>query len=231
MKLFTLYRQEYPEDTNLSCWNVQCIIERSGLYYHPVKQARINRKRVLSVKRKKITDLKKKPVSGFLVSLDTIVKYVCGQKRYILTGIDCHSKIAFARMYTTHSSTSAKDFLYRLHYLLDGKIENVHTDNGSEFKKHFDTALAALNIPHYHSRVKTPKDNAVNERFNRTFTEEFLLLGNLTPDTVVFNKNATEWLVEYNFKRPHQTLGYLPPINFHFKYTKVLPMYPSNTSA
>lgn len=43
------------------------------------------------------------------------------------------------------------------------------------------------------------------------------------------NRNLTEWLVEYNFRRPHQALGYLPPINFSFKYHKVLPMYPSST--
>lgn len=231
MKLFTLYRTAYPEDIQISSWKVQCIIETAGLYYHPLKQARINRKRVRSVGRKKITDLKKKPVSGFLVCLDTIVRYIQGHKRYIVTAIDHHSKIAFARMYTTHSSASAQDFLHRLHYLLDGRIENIQTDNGSEFKKHFDRTLNDLNIPHYHSRVKTPKDNAVNERFNRTFTEEFLALGNLTADTTVFNRNATEWLVEYNFRRPHQTLGYMPPINFHFKYTKVLPMYPSNTTS
>jgi transposase InsO family protein len=33
-----------------------------------------------------------------------------------------------------------------------------------------------------------------------------------------------KWLVEYNFRRPHQALVYLPPINFTFKYHKVLPM-------
>jgi hypothetical protein len=36
-------------------------------------------------------------------------------------------------------------------------------------------------------------------------------------------------LIEYNFRRPHQASGYLPPINFTFKYHKVLPMYPSST--
>lgn len=230
MKLLKLYQDDFPKDTTITSWKVQCIIEQSGIYYHPQKQARINRKRVLSVKRKKITDLTKKPRQGFLVCLDTIVRYVAGQKRYILTAIDQYSKITFGRMYTTHSSANARDFLHRLHYLLDGKIENIQTDNGSEFKLHFDTALTKLNIPHYHSRVKTPKDNAVNERFNRTLEEEFLAMGNLMADTVLFNKRLTEWLVEYNFKRPHQTLGYLSPINFHFKYHKVLPMYPSSTS-
>lgn len=229
LKLLRLYQDDFPNDRMITSWKIQCIIERSGIYYHPVKQARTNRKRVLSVQRKKITDLTKKPRNGFLVCLDTVVRYVNGNKRYILTAIDHTSKLAFGRMYTTHSSSSAKDFLHRLHYLLDGKIENVQTDNGSEFKLHFDTALEKLGIPHYHSRVKTPKDNAVNERFNRTLEEEFIMLGNLTADTMLFNHRLTEWLVEYNFKRPHQSLGYLPPINFHFKYHKVLPMYPSST--
>jgi transposase InsO family protein len=230
MKLLTLYQTHYPGDKHITSWKVQCIIERSGLYYHPVKQARINRKRVLSAKRKRITDLKKKSRTGFLLCLDTIVRYVHGQKRYTLTAIDRYSKLAFARMYTTHSSNSARDFLYRLHYLLDGKIENVQTDNGSEFKKYFDAALTKLNIPHYHSRVRTPKDNPQNERFNRTLEDEFIALGNLTDKVSLFNERLTEWLIEYNFKRPHQTLDYLPPINFHFKFHKVLPMYPSSTN-
>lgn len=230
MKLLSLYRDEYLKDTTMTSWKIQCIIERSGLYYHPVKQTLINRKRVLSVKRKRITDLTKKPRRGFLVCLDTVVRYVHGSKRYILTAIDWYSKIGWARMYTTHSSSNARDFLYRLHYLLDGKIENIQTDNGSEFKKHFDKALTRLAIPHYHSRVKTPKDNPTNERFNRTVEEEFIQMGNLTEDTRLFNARLTDWLVEYNYKRPHQTLGYMSPINFHFKFHKVLPMYPSSTS-
>jgi transposase InsO family protein len=101
-------------------------------------------------------------------------------------------------MYTTPSSSSASDFLYRLHYLLDGKIANVQTDNGSEFHRHFETACETLGLTHYWSRVKTPKDNAVNERFNRTIQEEFINLGNMTADTVEFNRKLTEWLIAPN---------------------------------
>lgn len=82
LKLLALYHQAFPGDKNLSSWNIQCIIERSGIYYNPVKQARQNRKRVLSVKRKKITDLTKKPVTGFLVCLDT-VRSVCTQPQAV----------------------------------------------------------------------------------------------------------------------------------------------------
>lgn len=229
MKLLALYHRVNPGDLSISAWKVQCIIEASGLYYEPTKQARINRKRVRTRSRKKITELKRKPISGFLLCIDTVVRHWNGKKRYIMTAIDRHTKVAFARMYTTHSSASARDFLRRLHLLLDGKIENIQTDNGSEFHRHFDEACEALHLEHYWSRAKTPKDNAVNERFNRTLQDEFLSLGHMTADSTLFNRNLTEWLIEYNFRRPHQALGYLPPINFSFKYHKVLPMYPSST--
>ncbi len=229
MKLLELYRRSWPGDRTLSAWKVQCIIERSGLYYAPARQARINRKRSVARHRKRITELKRRPRSGFLLCVDTVVRHWSGTKRYILTAIDRHTKVAFARMYATHSSASARDFLQRLHLLLDGRIENIQTDNGSEFHRHFDEACANLRLEHYWSRAKTPKDNAVNERFNRTLQDEFLGMGNMLTDTVEFNRRLTEWLVEYNFRRPHQALNYLPPISFVFKYHKVLPMYPSST--
>lgn len=52
MKLLELYRQTHPNDHHMSAWRVQCIIKAAGLYYHPEKQARINRKRSRSLARK-----------------------------------------------------------------------------------------------------------------------------------------------------------------------------------
>ena len=132
-------------------------------------------------------------------------------------------------MYPGHGSAYAADFLKRIHYLLDGKIENIQTDNGSEFAKYFERAVEQLGFGRYYSRVKTPKDNPFDERFNRTLQDEFIALGHLTSDCGIFNKELTEWLVEYNFHRPHQTLQYLTPIQFTNQYLKVLPMYPSST--
>lgn len=231
MKLLALYRRKYPGDRSISSWKVQCIIQASGLYPNLTKQAKINRKRSVARSRKKITELARTPRSGFLLCLDTVVRYWQGQKRYILTAIDRHTKVAFARIYPRHNSAVSRDFLYRLHLLLDGKIENIQTDNGSEFHGYFEAACADLGLAHYWSRVKTPRDNAVSERFNRTLKDEFLSQGNAITDVVEFNRRLTNWLVEYNFRRPHQALGYLPPINFSFKYHKVLPMYPSHTLA
>ncbi len=92
-----------------------------------------------------------------------------------------------------------------------------------------EEACSKLKIPHYFSRVKTPNDNAVNERFDRTLKEESIQLGNFTPDPLLFNQRLTEWLIEYDFNRPHQSLGYLSPTEYLNKYQKVLPMSPSST--
>ena len=229
VKLLKLYQKSYPKDKKISNWKVQCIIKIAGLYYNAKKQARSNRKKQTAQKKKRITELKKKPKAGHLICLDTIVKHYAGHKRYILTAIDKYAKIAYARMYVNHSSLSSQDFLMRLNYLLAGRFQNIQTDNGSEFLKYFEEACNQLKLNHYFSRARTPKDNSVCERFNRTLQEEFIALGNMTTNIDSFNRDLTEWLIEYNFNRPHQALDYLTPIEFTQKYTRVSKMYSSNT--
>jgi len=62
------------------------------------------------------------------------------------------------------------------------------------------------------------------KRFIFTGQDEFVNLGNFTTDVTQFNQNFTEWLIEYNFRRSHQTLNYETPINFNNNSTKVLSM-------
>lgn len=224
-KLAVLYRRQYKEE--ITDWYIQRVIEQYRLYFKKRKKHYVQRKKV-TVK-KKITDCIRKPVTGFLIHLDTIVLHLHGVKRYIITGLDEHSKIAYARMYTSHGSNAAKDFFQRLHYLLEEKVENVHTDNGSEFHKHFDSALQALSLAHWWSRPRTPKDNPSNERFNRTLKDEFLNWGNFHPDTAIFNRKLTDWLVEYNSIRPHETLNYLTPLQFAEKTMHLSTMWSSCT--
>ncbi len=228
MKIAILYAREYH--TSVSSWKIQRVIEKYKLYYSPSQTLKLRKKRKANQPKKRITELRKEPRQGFLVALDTVIRYWAGYKRYILTGIDTHSKIAFARMYPTKHSKHAADFLKRLHYLLDGKIENLQTDNGSEFADEFDIAAKKLSLSHYFSRLKTPTDNPFDERFNRTLEEEFIQMGNMTYDCDVFNKKLTDWLVEYNFYRPHQALGYKMPVEYNYQYQKVSTMYPSSTS-
>lgn len=228
-KLARIYQTTYGE--TISSWKIQKVIEARQLYYHPKKSARLAQKRLQarSHKKKRLTELKDlkwyQKKAGYIICLDTITLYGHNLKRYIFTAIDRYGKVAFARMYKNKSSQSAKDFLERLYFLLDGKVPRVGHDNGSEFKLLFQKACQTLEIEQYWSRVHTPKDNAANERFNRTLQEEFLAFGHFHPDPAVFNRRLTEWLVEYNFVRPHESLKYQTPV----ERSKVLPMYSSCT--
>ena len=120
-----------------------------------------------------------------------------------------------------------------MYFLLDKDIPYLHSDNGSEFHKHFEDACKQLKIEHYFSRPRTPKDHAEIERFNRTLEEEFLQIGNYIDDSEIFNSLLTEWLVEYNFNRPHQSLGYLTPMEFlaQKQESNLLPMCPTRAAA
>lgn len=220
MKISSLYPVHFGE--SISSWKCQRIIEKHHLQRKPSKPSRLFKKQSLS-KRRTIA-LKRQEKPGFLVAFDTIVIHRNGVKRYIVTGIDTVSKVAWARMYSTHSSATAKDLFLRLHAVVAGKILNVCSDNGSEFEKEFAKAILSLKIPHHYSRIKSPKDNPVCERFNGILKQEFLRQGNWTDDIGEFNQRLSLWLLKYNCYRPHQSLNYQTPFQYHFnqKTTKVL---------
>jgi transposase InsO family protein len=227
MKIAKVY--ETIHGTKISSWKVQYTITKHRLYFHPKKNALTQAKRKRSKEKKRITTLQKQPFPGYLIALDTIVLWINGQKRYIFTVIDTVSKIAFARMYTTKSSANAADFLNRFLYLLDYEVWNVGHDNGSEFHKHFQAQIEKHKLSDWWSRPHTPKDNPMNERFNRTIQDEFIALGHLTADTARFNRELTDWLIEYTFVRPHQSLGYQTPWEYYAEAAKVSPRYSSHT--
>lgn len=227
-KLKVIYADIYGEA--ISAWKIERVIRRHKLYPDPARLVTIQIKK--RKKKPKIQQLEKRAEPWYLFHLDTIVIYYQSLKRYIITAVDDHSRVAYARMYTTPSSKNARDFLYRLHYLVGEKIVHVHTDNGSEFAGMFHEALNDLEVPHWFSRVHTPKDNAVCERFNGTIQYEWLYDGNFNPNANEFNQELTKWLVEYNFLRPHQALNYLSPMKYleSTKPPDLLPMWSASTS-
>jgi transposase InsO family protein len=215
-KLAIVYKEEFKE--KISAWKIQKVIESWKLYYHPEKARKNRQKRRRAKKKKRITELNLDKLywfqkkAGYIICLDTVEVRWNSLKRYIFTAIDKYGKAAYARMYKNKSSQNGEDFLLRLNFLLDGKIPRVGHDNGTEFEKYFKAACQRLKIEQYYSRVRTPKDNPNNERFNRTLREEFIALGNFNSDPEIFNQKMTEWLIEYNFKRPHEALRYQTPM-------------------
>lgn len=228
IKLAILYERIYGE--KISSWKIYRVIREKGLYYLPSKNERLRKKRRLSEKKKRVTELRDKKIEGLHFIIDTKEIHWMGTKRYIIAAIEKNIKTGLGLMYNKKSSNVARDFLKKLLKIFGGiKVKEIiiQTDNGSEFGKYFERECKRKSLLHYWTRVRTPKDNAEVERFIRTIEEEFLELGNYTDDVELFNKNLVEYLIEYNFTRPHQSLGYDTPINFLMKKFegKLLPMY------
>ena len=155
----------------------------------------------------------RRPTGYRVLEVDTIVRFIDGVKRYVLTGVDTEKRVAFAACYTNHGSLSASDFLRRAHEALPDCPHALQTDNGSEFALHFVEAARELGITHFHTYPRTPKMNAHVERFNRTLDEEFLCYNRaLMRDNVrAFNERLIDWLLWYNGERPHHALGQVSP--------------------
>lgn len=148
-----------------------------------------------------------------MYTLTTVTVHVMGKRIYIRTAIDHHSRLLYARAYKSNSSASAAEFLERLHDFVDNRMQNVHTDNGSEFHDRFQQMVKRLEVNHWWSRVDTPKDNALNERVNRTLQEEFVSRYRGCQGFEEFQEGLADWVWHYNHERPHAALGYRTPFD------------------
>ncbi|MEI8174883.1 MAG: integrase core domain-containing protein [bacterium] len=165
------------------------------------------------VKRKK---LRSKGHTEGLVKADSIVRFTNGIKRYIVTAIDKKSKFAFAYAYKNHSSDATVDFMKKFKNVAPISLTHVQTDNGSEFAKHFDIFLEKNGIIHFHTYPRTPKMNSEIERFNRTLSDAFIKQNRmlLAYDIDAFNQKLIDWLLWYNTRRPHWSLGLISPLRY-----------------
>ena len=144
---------------------------------------------------------------------------IAGKRRYCLTAIDTNSKFAFAYGYSAVSSKTAADFVSKILDVNPFKFQAIQTDNGSEFAKYFESALAQLKVQHFHTYPRSPKSNAFIERFNRTIQYEFanykrqLWLDDLDG----FNQAIMDYLIWYNTRRVHKGLGLISPVDYLLK--------------
>lgn len=163
------------------------------------------------IRRKKLRRVHKKGME-----LDTIIRFIDGIKRYILTAIDVEKKFAFAGAYTSHSSASAADFLRRVIEVCPFEIDELQTDNGSEFALNFEQACISLGLTHFHTYPRSPKMNPFVERFNRTISDDFIMLNRplLRDDVSAFNRKLVDWLLWYNTRRPHESIGLVSPLRY-----------------
>lgn len=165
---------------------------------------------------KKRKKLRSKGHDGGLVKADTIVRFTDGIKRYIVTAIDKESKFAFAYAYTNHTSKGTTDFMKKFKSVAPLTLTHIQTDNGSEFAKHFEVLLEKAGVVHFHTYPRCPKMNSEIERYNRTLSDAFISRNRklLAHDIDEFNRRLMEWLLWYNTRRPHWTLGLISPLRY-----------------
>lgn len=188
------------------------VIRRNTFFFNirkPVKKHRKSTKVKLRVFRcPKQTDIS----LGYL-QVDGVKVCWEGQTLYFLCAVELKSRQAYVERVSTLSSLKARQFLERILEQISYQIHTVQTDNGSEFAKYFDAALEELSITHKWSLPHSPKVNGYVERFNGVIQEEFIDyhvdLGII--DKPLFDQKLSEWMVYYNTKRPHHSLGLKTP--------------------
>jgi len=161
------------------------------------------------------------PHTGSLVAVDTFFVGVLKGvgKVYLQTAIDCHSRYAWARLYTSKLPITAvhlinNDVLPSFE-AAGAKIAVVLSDNGREFcgrpdRHPYELFLQLEEIEHRTTKVKRPQSNGIVERLHRTLLDEhFRIEGRKTWfDTVEEMQPVLDtYLEHYNQRRPHQGRG------------------------
>jgi transposase InsO family protein len=175
---------------------------------------------------------------GDLVQIDCITYLIKGVRRYLVCGVDLSSRFSFSYGYDKLSSTTAKDFCIKFQEVFPYPVKHIQTDNGQEFHLHFQQYLKTQNIIQFWNYPRSPKMNAYVERFNRTIQEEYANYKqwDLKDDLELFNQGLIDWLIFYNFKRPHlgikkDTGQFLSPMQYMKQYHEMCHMWWTGTLA
>ena len=156
--------------------------------------------------------------SGELVAVDTFfVGTLKGVgKVYLQSVIDCYSRYAFGRLYTSKMPVTAVHVLntdvlpfFEQH---QARIETVLSDNGREFcgrpdNHPYELFLQLENIEHRTTKVRRPQSNGFVERLHRTLLDELFRIQGRSKwyeSVEDMQLDLDGYLVHYNRERPHQ---------------------------
>ena len=135
---------------------------------------------------------------------------------YVHVAIDDHSRIAFSAIYPDEKADSAVAFLRQTlaYYARFGiGFKAVLTDNGPAYRSRaFAAACRALGLKHRFTRPYTPRTNGKAERFIQTALREWAY-ARTYQNSNERSRELRSWLHQYNWHRPHGSLGMSTPIS------------------
>ena len=149
---------------------------------------------------------------GQMIQIDT--KYIMltgGHKFYQFTAIDILSKRRVLRVYSSQSSRNGALFLKECIAAFPFLMQAVQTDNGAPFLKEFDKLCKQLNLPHYFTYPRQPKQNTYVEISHGADEREFYQQGHICSILTEMQKDVLSWENTWNTFRPHEALGQLTP--------------------
>ncbi|GJW74309.1 retrovirus-related pol polyprotein from transposon TNT 1-94 [Tanacetum coccineum] len=136
-------------------------------------------------------------------------------KKYCLVVTDDYSRFTWVFFLTTKDETSEilKNFIKEIENLVDKKVKIIRSDNGTEFKnKVMDDFCREKGIKREYSVARTPQQNGVAERRNRTLIEaaRTMLADSKLPTTFWAEADSTTCYVQNRVLvvKPHNKSPY-----------------------
>jgi transposase InsO family protein len=131
------------------------------------------------------------------------------------TCVDDHSRVAYVETHRDAEAATTAGFLRRAvaFYRKAGiTVEAVMTDNAWSYVKStaFNEALNDLNLRHVRIPPRRPQTNGKVERFHRTLKDEWAYARHY-PSNTERQHALDRWIIDYNYTRPHTSLGGQPP--------------------
>jgi transposase InsO family protein len=151
-----------------------------------------------------------------------------GTECKVLTGVDDHSRFCVCSGIMVRATGRAVCGFFAQALERHGVPEEILTDNGKVFTNRFgltptevlfDKICRENGIKHRLTKPASPTTTGKVERFHRTLRQEFLT-GRVFSSLAVAQKELDAWVVDYNTKRPHQSLSMATPSERFTKRTE-----------
>ena len=135
---------------------------------------------------------------------------------FVHVAVDDHSRIAFSAIFPDETAASAAAFLEQaLAYFarLGIVFRALLTDNGPAYRSRaFAAARRRHGLKHRFTRPYTPRTNGKAERFIQTALREWAY-ARTYQNSQERSQELRSWLHQYNWHRPHASLGLSPPVS------------------